>query len=78
MPELDLNRPATLRWTSREIPRERPFLALKDAIRFAMLELRKGEFLSARISTGDASYAGDEIVEIYQRGGIVRRRYAWF
>lgn len=78
MAELDLNGPATLRWTSREIPRERPFLTLKDAVRVAMLELRKGEFLSAHISTDGAVYAGDEIVEIFQTGGTGRRRHAPF
>lgn len=76
MPDLDA--PATLRWISREIPRERPFLSLKDAVRVAMKELKKGEFLSAHISAGDDCYSGDQIVELHQTGGIVRRRYALF
>jgi len=78
MAEFDLNAPATLRWISRETPRERPFLALRDAVRVAMKELKKGEFLSAHIATEGADYAGDQIVEIFQTGGLGHRRYALF
>jgi hypothetical protein len=78
MQEIDLNAPATLKWLSKEIPRERSFLALKDAVRVAMHELRKGEFLSAHIASGQAAYAGDQIVEIFQTGGLARRGYARF
>ncbi len=78
MAEFDLNAPATLRWTSREAPRERPFLALRDAVRVAMKELSKSEFLSAHIATESADYEGDQIVEIFQTGGLGHRRYALF
>ena len=78
MTAVDLTVPATLKWISRESPCERPFLALKDAVRVAMQELRKGEFLTASIVTAHAAYHGDEIVELFQRGDIAVRRFAPF
>ena len=55
MTAIDLTMPATLKWISREIARERPFLTLRDAVRVAMQDLRKGEFLTACIVTVDES-----------------------
>lgn len=78
MTAVDLSVPATLKWVSRDVARERPFLTLRDAIRVAMQELRKGEFLTACIVTEDEAYQGDEIVELFQRGGIAVKRYALF
>ena len=78
MTPVDLTVPATLKWTSREIARERPFLTLRDAVRGAMRELRKGEFLTACIVTTEECYKGDEIVELFQRGGIAPKRFALF
>ncbi len=78
MTAIALSMPATLKWISREITRERPFLTLRDAVRVAMQDLRKGEFLTACIVTEDQVYKGDEIVELFQRGGIAARRYALF
>ena len=78
MPVIDLSAPALVRWTSKAISRERPFFALKDAVRFAMKELRKAEFLSACIATADDVFEGDQIVELFQRNGIAARRVAWF
>ncbi|MCW6512842.1 hypothetical protein, partial [Lichenifustis flavocetrariae] len=70
--------PATLKWISRESSRERPFLTLRDAVKVAMQELRKGEFLTACIVTAEEAYQGDEIVELFQRGKIVAKRFALF
>ncbi len=78
MAAIDLSIPATLQWTFQETRRERPFLSLKDAVRVAMMDLRKNEFLSARITTADDIYEGDQIVEIFQRGHIAKRRFAPF
>ncbi len=78
MSEINLNAPATLRWISKEVPHERSFKSLQQAVRVAMMELRKGEFLSAQITTEDADYRGDQIVELHQTGGMARRGYAWF
>ena len=57
---------------------ERHLLTLRDAVRVAMQELRKGEFLTAYIVTTEEAYQGDEIVELFQRGKIVARRFALF
>ena len=70
--------PVILRWVSKEVPHQRSFGSLEDAVRVAMKELRKAEFLSASIATDDAHYAGDQIVEIFQTGGLKRRGYARF
>lgn len=78
MTAVDLTVPATLKWISRDIGHERPFQRLRDAVRFAMQDLRKGEFLTAFITTADRVYQGDEIVEVFQRGGIAVRRFAPF
>lgn len=78
MPVIDLSVPASVRWTSKGVSRERPFFALKDAVRFAMKELRTAEFLSARIATADGVFEGDQIVELFQTNGIAARRIAWF
>ena len=78
MTAIDVNTPATLKWISREIQHERPFLRLKDAVRFAMHDLRKADFFTARVLTGDRVFQGDEIVELFQRGGIAVRRFAPF
>ncbi len=43
-----------------------------------MRELTKGEFLTACIVTADAAFQGDEIVELFQRGGLAPRRFALF
>ena len=43
-----------------------------------MKELRKGEFLSAQITTERAEFRGDEIVELHQTGGVAARGYAKF
>ena len=53
-------------------------MSLKVAVRVAMMELRKGEFLSAQITTDRAEYRGDEIVELHQTGGMAVRGYARF
>ncbi|MCW6512944.1 hypothetical protein [Lichenifustis flavocetrariae] len=78
MTAVDLTVPATLKWTSRERACERHLLSLRDAVRVAMQELRNGEFLTAYIVTAKEAYQGDEIVELFQRGGIVVRRFALF
>ena len=78
MGDFDLNAPATLFWVSRELPRERPFLSVKDAARFAMAELKRGEFFAATIATADDVFSGDQIVQIHQKGGVAPRKYAWF
>ncbi len=78
MSEINLNAPATLRWISKEILRERSFMSLQEAVRVAMKELRKGEFLSAQITTERADYRGDQIVELHQTGMVARRGYARF
>ena len=78
MSEINLNAPATLRWISKEILHERSFMSLQEAVRVAMKELRKGEFLSAQITTERADYRGDQIVELHQTGGVARRGYARF
>ena len=78
MTAIDLTVPATLRWTYRELPRERAFFSLKDAVRVAMLELKKNEFLSATITTAVDVYEGDQIVELSRRGEIAKRRFAAF
>lgn len=78
MSDIDLNAPATLKWISKEVSHARSFLSLREAVRVAMKELRKGEFLSAEITTEHADYRGDQIVELYQTGGVARRGYARF
>ena len=78
MTAVDLTVFATLKWTSRELARERPFLTLRDAVKAAMRELSKGEFLTACIVTAEECYQGDEIVEIFQRGNIAAKRFALF
>ncbi len=78
MSEIDLNGPATLSWISKEVLHERSFLSLKEAVRVAMKELRKGEFLTAQIVTACADYRGDQIVELHQTGGVAQRGYARF
>ena len=78
MPDIDLNAPATLRWISKEVSHERSFRSLQEAVRVAMKELRKGEFLSAQITTEGADYRGDQIVELHQTGGVAWRGYARF
>ncbi len=78
MPDIDLNAPATLSWISKDVAHERSFRALREAVRVAMHELRKNEFLSAWITTEGADYRGDQIVELHQTGGVARRGYAKF
>ena len=78
MTTVDLTVPATLKWISREIACERHLLTLRDAVRIAMRELRKGEFLTACIVTAEEAYQGDEIVELFQRGSLAVRRFALF
>ena len=78
MAEINLNAPATLRWISKEVSHERVFRSLQEAVRVAMKELRKGEFLSSEITTEDAHYRGDQIVELHQTGGVAKRGYARF
>ena len=78
MSEINLNATATLRWISKEVSHERSFLSLREAVRVAMKELRKGEFLSAQITTERAEFRGDEIVELHQTGGVAARGYAKF
>ena len=78
MSDIDLNAPATLKWISKDVVHERSFRALQEAVRVAMKELRKGEFLSAWITTEGSDYRGDQIVELHQTGGVARRGYARF
>ncbi len=78
MTTFDLNAPATLHWTSKEVPHERPLNSVSDAVRVAMKELRRAEFFSASIVAGDHVFRGDEIVEIFQTGGLTRRSWASF
>ena len=76
----DLGLPADLLSWVRDTPLFRgagsSFLTLRDAVRVAMRELSKSEFLTACIVTAEAAYQGDEIVELFQRGGIAPRRFA--
>lgn len=78
MADFDLNTPATLHWVSREVPHERRLNSVKDAVRIAMTELKRGEFFSAKVATADHVFTGDEIVEIFQTGGLSLRGYARF
>ncbi len=74
----DLNAPATLTWTSKEVVRERHLGSVKDAVRIAMKELTRAEFFSAHVRANDESYAGDQIVQIFRSGTLTQRRYARF